>query len=115
MPKDWEDTYTVNIGAKYQLNDSVALLAGYLYGGNPIPDNTFEPAIPDANTHLFCIGTDIKYKELRVDLAYSYQKLQSRNKNNSVTDPISGLSAFSANGEYKSNIHMVGVSLTYMF
>ncbi len=115
MPKDWEDTYTVNIGAKYQLNDSVALLAGYLYGGNPIPDNTFEPTIPDANTHLFCIGTDIKYKELRVDLAYGYQKLQSRNKNNSVTDPISGLSAFSANGEYKSNIHMVGISLTYKF
>ncbi|MFH0933237.1 MAG: outer membrane protein transport protein [Nitrospirota bacterium] len=113
--KDWEDTYSVSIGAKYQLNDSVALLAGYLYGGNPIPDKTFEPAIPDANTHLFCIGTSIKQKKFKVDLAYGYQILQEREKNNSITDPVSGLSAFSANGNYKSNLHLVAFSLTYIF
>jgi len=114
-PKDWKDTYSVNFGARYQINNTIALLAGYLYGGNPIPDRTFEPSIPDANAHLFTIGTDIKYKQLRFDLAYAYQKLQTRSKNNAITDPVSGLPAFSANGEYKSNIHMVGVSLTYKF
>ena len=114
-PKDWKDTYSVNLGAKYQLNDSIALLAGYLYGGNPIPDKTFEPGIPDADTQIFSFGTDIKYKKFKIDLAYSYQKLQSRKKNNSITDPVSGLSDFSANGEYKSYLHMVGVSLTYLF
>lgn len=31
--KDWKGTYSANIGAKYQLTESVALLAGYLYGG----------------------------------------------------------------------------------
>lgn len=113
--KDWKDTYSANIGVKYQLTESVALLAGYLYGGNPIPDRTFEPSIPDANTHLFTIGTDIKYKQLRFDLAYAYQKLQTRSKNNAITDPVSGLPAFSANGVYKSDIHMFGVSLTYKF
>jgi long-chain fatty acid transport protein len=25
-------------------------MAGYLYGQNPIPDSTFEPAIPDSDT-----------------------------------------------------------------
>ncbi len=114
-PKDWEDTYSVSLGAEYQLNNSIALLAGYLYGGNPIPDTTFEPAIPDANTHLFTIGTTIKQKKFKVDLAYGYQILQGREKNNSVTDPVSGLTAFSANGEYKSHLHLVSVSLTYTF
>jgi long-chain fatty acid transport protein len=116
--KDWKDTYSVNFGAKYQLNDSIAFLAGYLYGGNPIPDKTFEPSIPDANTHLFSIGTDIKYKKFKIDLAYSYQKLQNRKKNNSIDDyPSDGLlnPATSANGKYKSYLHMVGVSLTYLF
>ena len=28
-PKDWKDTYSASIGAKYQLNETVALLAGY--------------------------------------------------------------------------------------
>ncbi len=113
--KDWKDTYSVSFGAKYQLNESVAFLAGYLHGGNPIPDKTFEPSIPDANTHLFSIGTTIKQKKFKVDLAYAFQKLQSRKKNNSITDPVSGMSDFSANGEYNSYLHMVGVSLTYRF
>jgi long-chain fatty acid transport protein len=115
--KDWEDTYSVSIGAKYQLNDSVALLAGYLYGGNPIPDKTFEPAIPDANTHLFTIGTTIKQKNFKVDLAYGYQKLQERNKNNDVgvESSIPGILDARANGKYKSYLHMVGISLTYTF
>ncbi len=114
--KDWKDTYSVNLGAKYQLNDSIALLAGYLYGGNPIPDNTFEPAIPDANTHLFCIGTTIKQKKFKVDLAYGYQKLQDRNKNNNVGAESSTVTFDArANGKYKSYLHMVGISLTYKF
>jgi len=115
--KDWEDTYSVSLGAKYQLNDSVALLAGYLYGGNPIPDKTFEPAIPDANTHLFTVGTSMKHKQFKVDLAYGYQKLQDRNKNNNVgaESSIPGILDARANGKYKSYLHMVGVSLTYTF
>jgi long-chain fatty acid transport protein len=113
--KDWEDTYSANIGVKYQLTESVALLAGYLYGGNPIPDRTFEPSIPDANAHLFTIGTDVKHKSLRFGLAYGYQKLQNRNKNNLVGDPVTGVPATRANGEYKSDLHMIGVSLTYKF
>jgi len=117
-PKDWKDTYSVMFGARYQFNDAIALLAGYLYGGNPVPDHTFEPSIPDANTHLFCIGTDIKYKNLKIDFTYGYQKLQSRKKNNSIDDnPFDGVlnPLTSANGVYKSDIHMFGVSLTYKF
>jgi long-chain fatty acid transport protein len=113
--KNWEDTYSASLGAKYQINNSITLLAGYLYGGNPIPDKTFEPAIPDANTHLFTVGTSIKHRQFKVDLAYGYQILQDRKKNNDVTDPSTGLTAFSANGTYKSHLHMVGVSLTYTF
>ena len=39
-------------------------VAGYLYGQNPVPDSTFEPAIPDSDTHLFCIGTGLNFKRL---------------------------------------------------
>jgi long-chain fatty acid transport protein len=116
--KDWKNTYTVSIGAKYQLNDKVAFLAGYLYGGNPIPDKTFDPTIPDAKTHQWSIGTDIKYKKLRFALAYAYQKWQSRNKSNSIDDtPDDGFfnSATSANGEYNSDLHVIGITLNYRF
>lgn len=115
MMKNWRDTWTATIGAGYRLTGPVALFAGYLYGGNPVPDNTFEPSTPAAVTHLFCAGADVKYRNLKIGLAYGYQKLLGRNKNNSVTDPISGLPAFSASGEYKSDSHLVGFNLAYMF
>lgn len=114
--KNWKDTYSVSVGGKYQLNETISLLAGYLYSGNPVPDNTFEPSVPDANTHLFTVGTSIIIqKSFKIDLAYGYQKLQDRNKNNLIGDPISRIAAFTANGKYESDLHMIGMSLTYRF
>ncbi|MDN3512900.1 MAG: OmpP1/FadL family transporter [Candidatus Brocadia sp.] len=116
--KDWQDTYSVNFGAKYQLTDWIALLGGYLYGGNPVPDKTFDPIVPDANTHLFTVGTSMKLKNFKIDLAYGYQKLEGTSKNNSVDDNSSdGLlnSATSANGKYETDLHLVGISLCYNF
>lgn len=116
--RNWKDTWSGNIGLKYQVSEPLALLAGYLYQGNPVPDATFDPSIPDANGHLFSIGADVKHKSLRFGLAYSYQKLQDRNKNNSVDDnPADGIVNLTttANGKYKSSLHMVSVSLTYKF
>ena len=111
--KKWHDAYSANIGAKYQLNDTLALLAGYLYGGNPVPDKTFDPVVPDATTHLFTVGTNIKYKNMRIDIAYGYQLLEGRSKNNTVADPFNPLN--NANGKYNSDLHMLGISLTYKF
>jgi len=113
--RKWKDTWSGNIGIKYQVSEPLALLVGYLYQGNPIPDEKFDPAIPDANGHLFCIGTSLKQKKFKVDLAYGYQKLQDREKNNTINDPVSGLPISSANGTYKTNLHMVALSLTYTF
>lgn len=106
--KDWRDTWTGNVGAQYQLNDAVSLRAGYLYGGNPVPDKTFEPSIPDSNTHIFTIGTGLKSQRMKIDLAYAYQMLESREKNNTI-------GATSANGRYDSRLHLIGISLTYLF
>lgn len=116
--KDWKDTYSVNLGAKYQINETFALLAGYLYGGNPVPDRTFDPIVPDANTHLITIGTNIKYKKIRIDIAYGYQRLEGTSKNNSLDDnPSDALvnNTTSANGKYDTDLHLIGISLVYKF
>jgi long-chain fatty acid transport protein len=104
--KNWKSTFAYNIGAKYRLNDMVSLLAGYLYGDNPIPDSTFEPAIPDADTHLFSIGTDLSFQSVKVAVSYAYQLLEGRER-----AAAGGLSA----GKFSSDLHMVAASLTYRF
>lgn len=116
--RDWKNTWSEDIGFKYQLNDTVALLAGYLHQGNPIPDQTYDPVVPDANANLVTIGTDLKFGDFKIGLAYGYQWFSTRTKNNAVDDnPNDGIvnPVTSANGTYKSSLNMVAVSLTYKF
>jgi long-chain fatty acid transport protein len=117
-PRNWKDSYAFMLGGKYDITPDIALLAGYLYSSNPVPDSTFEPAIPDANVNLFTIGTDVRYKNMKFSIAYGYQKYQTRDKNNTIDDnPFDGVTnpGAAANGTYKSDIHLVGLSATYVF
>jgi len=109
--KNWHDTFAVNIGGKYRLNDTFTLLAGYLYGWNPVPDSTFEPAIPDADTHLFCLGTDMTFGRVTLAASYAYQLQEERNKHNEVGSTVGG----TANGTYNADIHLLGLSASYRF
>jgi long-chain fatty acid transport protein len=114
-PKNWKSTFAYTIGARYRLNDTVALLAGYLYSDNPIPDGTFEPSIPDADTHLFCVGADLDYRTFIISISYAYQMLESRDKGNLMGDPFGVPGTGTANGRYESDLHMVAASVAFRF
>ena len=110
-PKKWRDTHTFNLGGIYKVTDTVSLMAGYLHSNNPVPDSTFEPSIPDSDTHLFTIGSEIKFDKIKVTASYGYQLLEERTKNNLVGVAIGG----AANGAYNSDIHLLGLSVAYKF
>lgn len=107
-PRDWHDTWALTLGGQYRLNETVTLLGGYLYGQNAIPDKTFEPAVPDSDTHLFCVGTDLYWNAFKLALSYAYQLQEDRSKSTNEYGPI-------ANGDYENDIHLVAASLTYTF
>ena len=118
IPKDWKDIYSVNAGARYQVSKALALMAGYIHENGPIPDSTFDPSIPDNGSNIFLVGADLRYKNFLFSLAYDYQRVPSRNKSNAVDgNPVDGVvnPAATANGRYKTHLHIVGVSITYRF
>ena len=117
-PKNWHATWAWNLGGKYRLNKTVALLAGYLYGEDAIDDPTFEPAVPDANAHLFCLGTVLSFGRVDVAVSYGYQYLENRRKNNAYlpdVNPVVAEPADYATGRYESQLHLIGVSAGYHF
>jgi long-chain fatty acid transport protein len=107
-PRNWHGTIALNAGGKYRLTDTVSLMAGYLYGWNPVPDSTFEPAIPDSNTHLFCVGGEAQLKSFKVAVGYAYQLQYQRGKTTNLYGPL-------ANGTYNSDLQLLAISLGYRF
>jgi len=112
ISRNWHDTLGLNLGGRYRLNDSTSLLAGYIYGADAVPDSTFDPSIPDADTHIFCLGAEIKHRRFTVALAYAYQLYLDRIKNNTLT-PL--LPSHYADGKYQSDAHLLAVSVGYRF
>jgi long-chain fatty acid transport protein len=109
-PRNWQDVFGFNVGATYRLNERVALLGGYLFGNSPVPDSTFDPSIPDADTHVFSVGADVSLDRFRLSGSYAYQLLEERVKKNNIPVPPG-----QANGTYDSDIHMIALNLVYRF
>jgi long-chain fatty acid transport protein len=114
-PRNWHDTFGLNLGGKYRLNDTVALMAGYVYGNGAVPDNTFDPTIPDAATHVFSVGTDLNYKSFKIAISYAYQLYEDRTKSNNVDALVVPTATSKANGTYQSDAHLLALSLGYKF
>jgi len=117
--RNWHSTWSYNIGANYKLNDNLALNCGYLYGENAVPNDTFEPIIPDSDAHLFTVGTDLKKDAWTLSAAFGYEYHEERTKNNAVGDPLGSLAAGfpvgTANGDYNTDIYLFALSLGYSF
>jgi len=118
-PRDWDATWTYNIGGQYRVNETWAINAGYLYGKNAVPDNTFEPIIPDTDAHLFTLGAEAGFGPWTIAGAFGYEHHEARTKDNRLGDPLGSILAgqpiSTANGEYESDIYLVGLSVGYRF
>jgi long-subunit fatty acid transport protein len=118
MPKNWKDSYSINAGLHYQLTDSIGLMAGIIHDKSAVPDSTLEPSVPDGGSNAYCLGIDFKNKNLSLSAAYNYQKIRSRTKNNAFDDNLlDGVvnPLTSANGQYRTVLHVVGISIAYRF
>ncbi|MDI6854663.1 MAG: outer membrane protein transport protein [Deltaproteobacteria bacterium] len=116
QPKNWNDAWAFRFGANYQVNENMKIRAGYIYDLTPVPDETFEPQVPDADRHIFTVGSDLKVWRLTLGIAYNYILTESRDKNNRLTfNGVPLPPQFQANGRYESSTHSLGLSASYKF
>ena len=125
--KLWKNSYIYRIGAEYKPeNRPYAFRTGYFFDETPIPDNTFEANIPNANLHALTVGSGYEWytqgeslKKVGLDIAYLIGFYEKRSIDNSTLDPNNkggtlglGPTAF---GSYSSTAHVLTVSLTLKF
>ncbi len=119
QPRNWNSTWTYNIGGNYRVNEKVAINLGYLYGENAVPSSTFEPIIPDTDALLFTIGTDLTCGPWTLSGAFGYEYHDDRDKNNTIGDPLgsmaAGMPVGTANGKYETDIYLLALSVGYAF
>jgi long-chain fatty acid transport protein len=113
-PKNWHDSWAFRFGANYEVNERMKIRAGYIYDLTPVPDSTFDPQVPDANRHIFTVGSDLKIQRFTLGFAYNYILSESRTKSNSIV--VNGVPApLQANGRYNSDVHSLGLSWSFQF
>jgi len=116
-PRLWTNSYVYRIGAEYAVTDRLALRGGYFYDETPIPDNTFDPNIPNANLHALAAGLGYKWETTALDVAYVIGFYEKRALDASSLDPFAtgatgGPPAF---GSYNTTAHVLTISLTKKF
>jgi long-chain fatty acid transport protein len=111
-PRDWHSVWSQAIGFEYAATDRLRLRGGYYHHTSPIPQDTWEPNLPDSNSHGLTtgFGYDLS-KNLTVDITYSGLMYEQRKIDNTVGN------VFGANidGQYKQYTHIGLMTLTYKF
>ncbi|MBD0306251.1 MAG: outer membrane protein transport protein, partial [Nitrospiraceae bacterium] len=135
LPQSWRNSYTVMVGTEYKWMRlsrfpewEVALRGGYTNQQTQVPDLTFNPGIPSADTHIPSVGLGLHCKEngfffgfkcgnlgfgklkpkaFGIDLSYQAVLFEVRT--------IVGNRNPTVNGRYDTLIHAGGVSLRFNY
>ena len=143
VAQNWRDSYNVMLGTEYKWLKiermpewEVALRGGYTHLQTQMPDQTYNPGIPSADTHIPSVGLGftckengsflgltkcsniglgpIKSKSIGLDLSYQAAFYEDRTVSGQVTSATAGTNA-AANGTYRTTIHAGGVTLRFNF
>ena len=119
-PRNWNGVFIVHVGTEYKWlrpaflpEWEVAARFGYIRSHTPVPDDTFEPAVPDANFNSFSVGLGfmckgqgrflgflkcqtpvlgpVGIKGIGLDLAYKNQLYESRTITNNLRPVVNGM------------------------
>jgi long-chain fatty acid transport protein len=132
FPQDWRNNFVLYLGTEYKwlqlerLRDwEIALRGGYWRSQTPVPDATFNPAVPDSDHHNISIGAGMLCKErgrflglipcsgvlktTAIGLDVSYQTVIYE------TRTIAGNINPTVNGTYNTLLHVGSVSVRVNF
>jgi long-chain fatty acid transport protein len=117
----WDDSFTYNLGTEYRWSD-FAFRGGYTLDLSPIPDSTISPILPDGTRQWFSLGIGYGALPWKLDFAYTIILINRLKENDfggqyssAGSPPVIPAIDARANGEYSTNTHLVGFSVSHYF
>lgn len=105
LPFNWKSSFIYEFGVTRQLPLGLRVSGGYAYSENSVPNDSFNPIVPDGNRHIFSAGLGQTYRQFSWDVAYQLTYGPTREV---VQDTL-------ADGRYRFHSHAVSISLGYNF
>ena len=73
LDRGYEDTWSWSVGTQYQLNERLALRAGYEFRPSAIPDDKADVMAPMGDGHLYGFGVGYRWdKDTTIDVGFNY-------------------------------------------
>ena len=105
---NYHPSWMYDFGATRYLGKGWKVSGGFMYSENSVPNNTFNPLVPDSDRYIFSVGVGKQYKQFSWDVAYQVAWGPSRGVNNDATYPV-------ANGNYEFLSHAISINFGYHF
>lgn len=107
--RNYEDAFTVKLGAEYMLNDNFAVRGGFYYDQTPVKDGYMTPETPDSDAIGLTVGAGYKVGEnFQIDLSCLF--LNRAERTNIAADGSDGI-----DGTFKASAIVPGFALGYSF
>lgn len=104
IPFEWESSFFYEFGVTKNFARGLSASVGYIYSENSVPDETFNPAIPDGNRHILSAGLGQRLDRYNWYLAYQWTFGDRTISEGTILD-----------GDYRFDSHAVTLSLGYNF
>lgn len=105
LPFNWRSSFMYEFGVTKKFAYGLRASAGYVYSENSVPNESFNPIVPDSNRHIFSAGVGQQLKSISWDVAYQYTYGPGRRIEQGTA----------ADGIYSFDSHAVTISLGYHF
>ena len=96
-------------GGSYHFDGNWTVSAGYIFSENSVPDEWFNPGIPDSDRHVFSVGATKAFDRLSLAAAFQYGYGPGRKIANTT------IPGALANGEYEFESVALVLAAGYRF
>ncbi len=105
LPFNWRSSFFYEFGVTKKFAYGLRASAGYIYSENSVPNESFNPIVPDSDRHIFSVGVGQRLTSFSWDLAYQYAHGPGRRIDQGTP----------ADGTYRFDSHAVTLSVGYHF
>jgi long-chain fatty acid transport protein len=113
ITRNFENSWSLRLGAEYNLTDQWALRGGYVYDETPVPDQAVDPILPYGSRNGITFGVGYVGEGWSFDVGYMALFFEDRTSplNNFVTPPGN----LAAAGDYSNNANLLSFGFGYKF